>query len=70
MWLDEDTMKRTEQILELFRKPNGVESRNAMAENPSAKRGGGGIANNGAKGHICENIEPGTSRTLLSSIDV
>ena len=51
--------------MELFEKPESVETRWASFENPTAGRGMGGRENRGAKGRAFEPLEPGETKTLL-----
>ena len=44
---------------------SNIETRWSSGENLNGKKGGGGKENNGAKGHPTDNINAGTSRTLL-----
>jgi hypothetical protein len=49
----------------LYEKPDGVTTRWASFENPTATRGSGGRENRGAKGHAFDSLEPGETKTLL-----
>lgn len=51
--------------MNLYEKPNGIETRWASFENSMGARGAGGRENRGAKGHPYEPIEPGEVKTLM-----
>jgi hypothetical protein len=48
----------------LYEMPEGVETRWASGENPSAKKGGGATANGGRKGSPTVGVKSGESRVL------
>ena len=50
---------------DLFRIPNGTETRWSSFENPSASKGSGGSENKKAKGHPSTNVAPGQTKVLL-----
>jgi hypothetical protein len=52
------------QAAELYRKPQGEATRWSSFENPSGRKGAGGMENKGAKGHPYDSLDPGESRTL------
>lgn len=51
--------------MNLFEKQRGVETRWSSFENIGANRAGGGLENNGAKGHAFDSVAAGESKTLL-----
>jgi hypothetical protein len=51
----------------LYEMPEGVETRWASGENPSAKKGGGGRANGGRKGSPVVAVKAGESRVLAEA---
>lgn len=51
--------------MNLFDKPRGVQSRWASFENPTAGRNCAGLENKGGKGHPCDTLAAGQTRTLL-----
>ena len=51
--------------MNLYEKPSNVETRWVSFENPSGKRGEGGVENKGAKGHPFDSILAGETKTLL-----
>jgi hypothetical protein len=59
--------KKSDKILpdQLFEYSDQVEPRWFSFENISGAKGAGGKENNGAKGHPCDYIKPGESKTLL-----
>lgn len=55
------------QAQEWYKMPQGVETRWASFENPSAAKGKGGAENKRAKGHPNELVAPGETKTLLQA---
>jgi len=51
--------------MNLYGKPNGIQTRWASFENPKAEKGRGGTTNRGAKGRAFQVLAPGASLTLL-----
>ncbi len=51
--------------MDLFIKPQGVQTRWSSFENLKARRAGGGLENKGAKGHAFERLAAGETKTLL-----
>jgi hypothetical protein len=52
---------------ELYKVPEGTETRWSSFENPGAEKGKGGSENKKAKGHPAENIAPGETKVLLDA---
>lgn len=50
--------------MELFRKPQNVQTRWISFENPNGVKGAGGMSNNGAKGAPCQGFAAGACKTL------
>jgi hypothetical protein len=50
----------------MFEYTDNIEPRWVSFENINGKKGGGGMENNGAKGHACDSIKAGSAKTLLS----
>ena len=51
--------------MKLYKKPSGIQSRWSTFENPNGEKGGAAHANQGGKGHPCENLAPGEVKTLI-----
>jgi hypothetical protein len=52
---------------ELYKMPQGTETRWSSFENPTAGKGKGGVDNKKAKGHPSEMFAPGETKTLLNT---
>ena len=52
---------------ELYKMPEGTETRWSSFENPLAERGKGGVENKKAKGHPSEMFNPGETKTLMTA---
>jgi hypothetical protein len=50
----------------MFEYSDNIEPRWTSFENIKGEKGGGGIENNGAKGHACDSIGAGSTKTLLN----
>jgi hypothetical protein len=61
------TSEKTENLIpsNLFQYSDNVEPRWVSFENMSGSKGRGGMENNGAKGHACDSITAGATKTLL-----
>ena len=53
--------------MNLFEKPRGVQTRWASFENPTAGRNCAALENRGAKGHPCDTLKIGETKTLLDA---
>jgi hypothetical protein len=61
------TSEKTENLIpsNLFQYSDNVEPRWVSFENMTGSKGRGGMENNGAKGHACDSITAGATKTLL-----
>jgi Protein of unknown function (DUF2961) len=61
------TSEKTENLIpsNLFQYSDNVEPRWVSFENITGSKGRGGMENNGAKGHACDSITAGATKTLL-----
>jgi len=50
----------------MFEYTDNIEPRWVSFENITGEKGMGGMENNGAKGHACDSIRAGSTKTLLS----
>ena len=60
------TVVRT-QAQQLYKVPDGVETRWSSFENPAAEKGKGGAENKKAKGHPSDNVSPGETKVLMDA---
>jgi len=53
--------------MNLFEKPRGVQTRWVSFENPTTERGRAALENKGCKGHPCDSLRAGETKTLLDT---